>query len=95
MSLPGIYGNRHRYLVRTVLSEQHLVVGDIPGLDADHATPHRVAEIGQGGCFLDPGIPNDGRGGAVLLDDDTVPPPTIFDAASPWRIEVRRGRSPR
>src|SRR6516162_8175534 len=41
----GIHEDYRRHLVLTVRSEQHLVVGDIPGLDAGHATPRRVAEI--------------------------------------------------
>src|SRR5215469_10946653 len=71
-----------------VLSEQHLVVGYIAGLDAGHATPRRVAEISHGGCFLGPGIPDHGRSSALLLDHDMALPPAIFDDASPWRIEV-------
>jgi hypothetical protein len=89
MSQPRVYGNHRRHLVFVICGEPHLVVGDIPGLDAaDHAAPGGVAEIGHGGCLLGPGIPNDAGRGADLLDDDAAAPPAIFDDASPRRIEV-------
>jgi hypothetical protein len=88
MSPPGIYGNHRRHLVFVIRGEPHLVVGDIPGLDADHAAPRRVAEIDHGGRFLGPRVPHYCRRGGVLFDDDAAVPPTIFNGASPRRIEV-------
>jgi hypothetical protein len=54
MSRPGIYGNCRRHLVFVICGEPHLVVGDIPGLDADHAAPGGVAEIDHGGPLYQP-----------------------------------------
>ena len=71
-----------------ICGEPHLVVGDIPGLDADQAAPGGVAEIDHGGGLLRPGIPHHGRRGADLFDDDAAAPPAIFNGASPRRIEV-------
>jgi hypothetical protein len=75
MSRPGIYGNCRRHLVFVICGEPHLVVGDIPGLDADHAAPGGVAEIDHGGGLFSPGIPHHARGGADLFDDDAAAPP--------------------
>src|SRR5215469_2240704 len=47
--ISGIYGDCRRHLVLVVRCKHHLVVGDIPGLGTDHATPCRVAKIGHGG----------------------------------------------
>src|ERR1700758_4525004 len=88
MSRPGIYGNCRRHLVLVICGEPHLVVGDIPGLDADHAAPGGVAEIDHGGRPFGPGIPDHARGGADFFDDDVAAPPAIFNEASPRRIEV-------
>jgi hypothetical protein len=88
MSRLGIYGNHRRHLVLAICGEPHLVVGDIPGLDADHAAPGRVAEIDHGGGLFGPGIPHHARRGADLFDDDAAAPPAIFNGASPRRIEV-------
>jgi hypothetical protein len=88
MSCLGIYGDCRRHLVLAVLCEQHLVVGDIPGLDTHHATPARTAKVGHGGCFLGPRVPDHGRGGTVLVDDDAAPPPSIFDDALRRGVEV-------
>src|SRR5689334_3316993 len=88
ISRPGIYGNHRRHLVLAIRAEPHLVVGDIPGLDADHAAPRGVAEIYHGGGLFGPGVPHYCRRGADLLDDDAAAPPAIFDDASPRRIEV-------
>jgi hypothetical protein len=52
ISRPGIYGNCRRHLVFAICGEPHLVVGDIPGLDTNHAAPGRVAEIDHGGCLF-------------------------------------------
>ena len=71
-----------------IYGEPHLVVGDIPGLDADHTAPRGVAEVHHGGGLLSPGIPHHARGGADFFDDDAVAPPAIFDGASPRRVEV-------
>jgi hypothetical protein len=70
------------------LRRAELVVGDIPGLDADHAAPGGVAEIGHGGCFLGPGVPHHARCRAVLLDDYAAAPPAIFYDALPRCIEI-------
>jgi hypothetical protein len=65
-------------------------------------------EIGHRGCFLGPGIPDHGRGGAILLDDDAASPPAIFDDASvmvtslvicglrrAWRVGSCKAETPR
>src|SRR6202040_3479883 len=86
MSRPGIYRNCGRHLVFVPCGEPHLVVGDIPGLDANHAAPGGVAKIDHGGGLFSPGIPHHARGGADLLDDDAAAPPAIFNGAPPRRI---------
>jgi hypothetical protein len=88
MSRPGIYGNCRRHLVLVICGEPHLVVGDIPGLDADHAAPGGVAEIDHGGCLCGPGLPHHARRGGDFFDDDAAAPPAIFNGALPRRIEV-------
>jgi transcriptional regulator with XRE-family HTH domain len=42
-SLAGIYGDLRRDLVFATCGKPHLVVGDVPGFDADHAAPDGVA----------------------------------------------------
>jgi hypothetical protein len=88
MSRPGIHGDRRRHLVFVICGEPHLVVGDIPGLDADHAAPRGVAEIDHGGGLFSPGIPHHARRSADLFDDDAAAPPAIFNDASARRVEV-------
>jgi hypothetical protein len=95
MSRPGIYGDCRRHPVFAICGESYLVVGDIPGLDANHAAPCGVAEIGHGGCLFGPGIPHHGRRRAVPFDGDAAPPPAIFNAALPRRIEVNAVGLPR
>jgi hypothetical protein len=58
ISAPGIYPDRRRHLVFRICGEPDLLIGDVPGLDADHAAPGRVAEIGHGRSFLGPGVPH-------------------------------------
>src|SRR5271165_1607355 len=88
MSLPGIYGNYRRHLVFAICGEPHLVVGNIPGLDTNHAAPGRVAEIDHDGSLFGPGIPHHARCSGDLFDDDAAAPPAIFNGALPRRIEV-------
>jgi hypothetical protein len=64
------------------------VVGDIPGLEANHAAPGGVAEVGHGGGLFGAGIPHHARRGADLFDHDAAAPPAIFEGASPRRVEV-------
>jgi hypothetical protein len=52
MSRPGIYRDCHRHLVFATYGKSHLVIRDIPGLDADHvgllcATMGRWSEAQQ------------------------------------------------
>jgi|SRR5580692_5810422 hypothetical protein len=93
-SVRGTKGRWYRDLaaVLVICGEPHLVVGDIPGLDADHAAPGGVAEIGHGGGLLGPGIPHHARRGADLFDDDATAPPAILNGASPRQnfLAVRR-----
>src|SRR6516162_713921 len=84
----GSYGDHRRHLVFGDGRELHLVVGDVPALDADHTAPGRVAEIGHLGCLLDPGVPHHARRRTVLLDNNAAAPTPIFDDTLPWCIEV-------
>jgi Cys/Met metabolism PLP-dependent enzyme len=52
MSRPGIYGDCHRHLVFATCDKPHFVISDIPGLDADHAAPGGVAQVGHRGSFV-------------------------------------------
>ena len=88
MLRPGNYRNCHGHLVFAVGGEPQLVVGDIPCLDANHAAPGRVAEIGHGGRLFGPRVPHHARPGADFLNDDAAASPAIFEDAPRWRIEV-------
>jgi hypothetical protein len=88
MLRPGNYRNCHGHLVFAVGGEPQLVVGDIPCLDANHAAPGRVAEIGHGGRLFGPRVPHHARPGADFFNDDAAAPPAIFEDAPRWRIEV-------
>src|SRR5258705_4880978 len=72
----------------TTGGKPYLVIRDIPGLDADHAAPGGVAQVGHRGSFVRPRVPHHCRRGVVFLDDDAAPPATIFNDAQRWTIEV-------
>src|SRR5215469_12800784 len=71
---PCNYRNCHGHPVFAVGGETQLVVGDIPGFDANHTAPGRVAEIGHGGRLFGPGVPHHARPGADFFDDDLAAP---------------------
>src|SRR5215469_14153512 len=85
---PCNYRNCHGHLVFAVGRETQLVVGDIPGFDANHTAPGRVAEIGHGGRLFGPGVPHHARPGADFFDGDLAAPPAIFEDAPRRRIEI-------
>src|SRR5215831_8024929 len=87
-SLVATHRDHRRHLVLAIGCKPHLVVGDVAGLDADHAAPSGIAKVGHRRALLGPRVPNHGRGGADLLEDDIAAPSVILDDAPRRRVQV-------
>src|SRR6516164_11406486 len=88
MSGSGTHGDRRRHLAFATGGEPYLVVGDVPGLDADHAAPGGVAQVGHRRALLGPRVPHHGRRGAVFLDHHATTPAAILDNAPRRRVQI-------